>query len=151
VRTRVVKDGPAEEREIDGAKVLADATGGVLVPGRQSGKQEDGTLEKVELDEFVIVWEVFPDPLREGQAWSDFVPCCLRKLADALTEAAEGGPLFIKDRPIDVVLLPLKKIERLKDGKETSGLRVALRCFSNVSPFLKRDRSRDAKAFGAGF
>jgi len=154
MRTRVVEDGPAEEKEINGAKALADATGGVLVPAWQSGKQKDRTLEKVELDEFVILWEVFPDPLREGQAWSDFIRYCLQKLADALIEAAEGGPLFIEDCPIGIVLQPLKQIERLEKDtyKETTGLFVGLRCWSNVSAWLRRkDRSRDAKAFGAGF
>jgi len=144
--TKIVEDGPEERKIIDGARTLAYLTGATLVPAQQSHKG------RTKLDEHTIIWDEYPDPLRDGRTWSDFAPVCLRKLADALTEAAQGGPLFIEDRPIDVVLLPLKKIERLKDGKETLGLRVALRCFSNVSPFLKRkDRSRNAKAFGAGF
>jgi len=144
--TKVVEDGPEERKIIDGARTLAHLTGATLVPARR--------LEKggIELDEHIIIWDEYPNPFRDGRTWSDFASVCLRKLADSLIEAAQGGPLFIEDRPIDVVLLPLKKIERLKDSKETPGLRVALRCFSNVSPFLKRkDRSRDAKAFGAGF
>jgi len=144
--TKVVEDGPEERKTIDGARTLAYLTGATLVPARQS---DEG---RIELDEYTIIWDEYPEPLRDGRTWSDFASVCLRKLADALTETAQGGPLFIEDRPFEVVLLPLKKIEKLKDGKEISGLRVALRYFSNVSPFLKRkSRSQDAKAFGAGF
>jgi len=144
--TKVVEDGPEERKTIDSARTLAYLTGATLIPARQS---DEG---RIELEEHIIIWDEYPDPFRDGRTWSDFALVCLRKLADALIEAAQGGPLFIEDRPIDVVLLPLKKIERPKSEKGTSGLRVALRCFSNVSPFLKRkDRSRDAKAFGAGF
>ena len=144
--TKVLEAGPVERKTIDGVRTLAYLTGATLVPARQSA--EGG----IELDEYIIIWDEYPNPFRDGRTWSDFAPVCLRKLADSLIEAAQGRPLFIEDRPIDVVLLPLKKIERLKDSKETPGLRVALRCFSNVSPFLKRrDRPRDAKAFGAGF
>jgi len=144
--TKVVEDRLQERRMIDGARTLAHLTGATLVLARQSDER------KIELDEYIIIWDEYPNPFRTGRSWSDFASVCLRKLAEALTETAQGRPLFIEDRPIDVVLLPLKKIERLKDGKETPGLRVALRCFSNVSPFLERkDRSRNAKAFGAGF
>jgi len=146
--TKVVEDGLEERKTIDGARTLAYLTGATLVPARQPNER------RIELDEHIIIWDEYPDSFQNGRSWPDFASVCLRKLANALTEAAQGRPLFIEDRPIDVVLLPLKKIERLKDSsifKETPGLRVALRCFSNVSPFLKRkDRSRDAKAFGAG-
>lgn len=125
--TKVVEDGPEERKIIDGARTLAYLTSATLVPARQSAEG------RIELDEHTIIWDEYPDPFRDGWTWSDFAFVCLRKLADALIEAAQGRPLFIEDRPIDVVLLPLK-IERLKDGKETPGLRVALRCFSNVSP-----------------
>jgi len=105
--TKVVEDGPEERKTIDGARILAHLTGATLVPAQQS---DEG---RIELDEHIIVWDEYPDPFRDGWTWSDFAPVCLRKLADALTEAAQGGPLFIEDRPIDVALLPLKKIENL--------------------------------------
>ena len=144
--TKVVEDGLQERRMIDGARALARLTGAILVSARRSDER------KIKLDEYIIIWDEYPNPFRTGRSWSDFASICLRKLAESLTETAQGRPLYIEDRPIDVILLPLKKIERLKGGKETPGLRVALRCFSNVSPFLRRKgQSQDAKAFGAGF
>jgi len=129
MRTRVVEDGPAVERTIDGARTIADLTGGVLVSARQSGGRKNEVAKRVKLTEFIVAWELFPDPLREGLAWSYFESYLLANMAGALTEEAKGGQIFIGDRPVDVVLQPLKRIEARRGvQEETSGLFIALRC-----------------------